>query len=52
MNTIKVDQIVNKAILMSAHNTLDIRLIDVETVGYGFAGLQSYEGVEPIGSDD
>lgn len=42
MNTVDV-KIIN--------NTVDVKLIPVETVQKGFMGLQTYEGVEPVDED-
>lgn len=39
MNTVEIETDVN---------TVDVELIPVETIQYGFMGLQSYEGVESV----
>lgn len=42
----------NKVKLKPINNKVELKLIDVKTVNYGFMGLQQYEGVEPIATDN
>lgn len=42
MNTVDIKPI---------NTTVEVKLIPVETIQYGFMGYQIYKGVEPIASD-
>ena len=47
-----MNELINNVVEMEyTHNTLEIELINVETVQRGLMGIQPYEGVEPIADD-
>ena len=48
MNTVDIEQIRNEVNLVAHQNTVQIKLVPVETVQYGLMGIQPYEGVEVI----
>lgn len=43
MNTVDVNPI---------KNTVEMKLIPVETINYGFMGMQQYQGVESVERND
>lgn len=52
MNTVQLTKNDNIAQLKLVKNSVELKLVDVQTVNYGFIGMQQYEGVEPIATDN
>lgn len=48
MNTVEIRTFNNTVDIRLVNNTVETKLIPVETIQYGFMGLQTYEGVEPV----